>query len=197
MHWRIRLTPINEAMARDWPEATRMNLLDDSPSSDMAAGGRKLDTAMHERFQRLSQYALDCGSDAVLFTCSAFGPCIEEVARRLHRRFHVGARKQWVARCGSVCGHEGVHRRACEIGGTGTSELRRVDQRAVAGAGRHSGVSSVGKRRRVGNVRAIAGRVAAGGGSADAAAFDLGRCSDHLRQPDRTPADSPRLTPTG
>lgn len=82
MHWRIPLTPINEAMARDWPEATRMNFLDDSPSSDMAAGGRKLDTAMHERFQRLSQYALDCGSDAVLFTCTAFGPCIEEVARR-------------------------------------------------------------------------------------------------------------------
>jgi aspartate/glutamate racemase len=74
--------PINEAMARDWPEATRMNLLDDSLSSDLAAGGRGLDTAMQERFERLAQYALDCGSDAILFTCSAFGPCIEGVARR-------------------------------------------------------------------------------------------------------------------
>lgn len=62
--------PINEAMARDWPEATRMNLLDDSLSSDLAAGGRGLDTAMQERFERLAQYALDCGSDAILFTCS-------------------------------------------------------------------------------------------------------------------------------
>ena len=75
------VAPINEAMARDWPQATRMNLLDDSLSADLAAGGG-LDTFMHERFQRLAQYAVDCGSDAILFTCSAFGPCIEKVARR-------------------------------------------------------------------------------------------------------------------
>ena len=68
-------------MARDWPQATRMNLLDDSLSADLAAGNG-LDAAMHERFQRLAQYAVDCGSDAILFTCSAFGPCIEAVARR-------------------------------------------------------------------------------------------------------------------
>jgi aspartate/glutamate racemase len=73
--------PINEALVRDWPDATRMNLLDDSLSADLAASGRGLDAAMQERFQCLAQYALDCGSDAILFTCSAFGPCIEEVAR--------------------------------------------------------------------------------------------------------------------
>jgi Asp/Glu/hydantoin racemase len=76
------VAPINEAMARDWPQATRMNLLDDSLSADLAAGAG-LDAAMHERFQRLAQYAIDCGSDAILFTCSAFGPCIEQVAARL------------------------------------------------------------------------------------------------------------------
>ena len=75
------IAPINEAMARDWPQATRMNLVDDSLSADLAASG-SLDAAMHERFQRLAQYAIDCGSDAILFTCSAFGPCIEEVARK-------------------------------------------------------------------------------------------------------------------
>lgn len=75
------VAPINEAMARDWPQATRMNLLDDSLSADLAAGGG-LDARMHERFQRLAQYAVDCGSDAILFTCSAFGPCIEQVAQR-------------------------------------------------------------------------------------------------------------------
>lgn len=75
------VAPINEAMARDWPRAVRMNLLDDSLSADLAAGGG-LDAAMHDRFQRLAQYAIDCGSHAVLFTCSAFGPCIDAVARR-------------------------------------------------------------------------------------------------------------------
>lgn len=76
--------PINTALARDWPSAVRMNLLDDSLSADLAvsaAQGRGLDAAMHARFARLAQYAVDCGSQAILFTCSAFGPCIEAVAR--------------------------------------------------------------------------------------------------------------------
>ena len=74
--------PINAAFERDWPEAVRMNLLDDSLSADLARGGRGLDAAMHERFQRLAQYAVDTGAKGILFTCSAFGPCIEAVARR-------------------------------------------------------------------------------------------------------------------
>lgn len=74
--------PINTALGRDWPEAQRMNLLDDSLSADLAANGRGLDATMHERFARLAQYAVDCGSNAILFTCSAFGPCIEAVARQ-------------------------------------------------------------------------------------------------------------------
>lgn len=74
------VAPINDAMAQSWPQAVRMNLLDDSLSADLARAG-SLDGAMHDRFQRLAAYALDCGSDAILFTCSAFGPCIEAVAR--------------------------------------------------------------------------------------------------------------------
>ena len=74
--------PINAAFARDWPEAVRMNLLDDSLSADLARGGQGLDAAMHERFQRLAQYAVDTGAAGILFTCSAFGPCIDAVARR-------------------------------------------------------------------------------------------------------------------
>jgi aspartate/glutamate racemase len=76
------VAPINEAFARDWPEAVRMNLLDDSLSADLAREGKGLDAAMHERFQRLAQYAVDTGAQGILFTCSAFGPCIEAVARR-------------------------------------------------------------------------------------------------------------------
>ncbi len=75
------VAPINEALARDWPAAMRMNLLDDSLSADLVAGDKELDDAMHMRFARLAQYAIDCGSDAILFTCSAFGPCIDAVAR--------------------------------------------------------------------------------------------------------------------
>lgn len=74
------VAPVNEAMAGGWPEAVRMNLLDDSLSADLARAGA-LDAAMHDRFQRLAAYALDCGCRAILFTCSAFGPCIEGVAR--------------------------------------------------------------------------------------------------------------------
>lgn len=76
------VAPINEAFERDWPEAVRMNLLDDSLSADLARSGKGLDDVMHERFQRLAQYAVDTGARGILFTCSAFGPCIEAVARR-------------------------------------------------------------------------------------------------------------------
>jgi aspartate/glutamate racemase len=73
--------PINEALARDWPEAERMNLLDDSLSADLARRGR-LDEAMTARFISLADYAVDNGAQGILFTCSAFGPCIEAVQRR-------------------------------------------------------------------------------------------------------------------
>ena len=76
------VAPINAAFERDWPEAVRMNLLDDSLSADLARSGKGLDAAMHERFQRLAQYAVDIGAKGILFTCSAFGPCIEAVAQR-------------------------------------------------------------------------------------------------------------------
>ncbi|MDQ0569213.1 aspartate/glutamate racemase [Variovorax paradoxus] len=76
------VAPINAAFERDWPEAVRMNLLDDSLSADLERGGQGLDASMHARFQRLAQYAVDTGAQGILFTCSAFGPCIEAVARR-------------------------------------------------------------------------------------------------------------------
>lgn len=74
------VAPINAAFAQDWPEATRMNLLDDSLSADLARSGQGLDAAMHARFEALAAYAVDTGAHGILFTCSAFGPCIEQVA---------------------------------------------------------------------------------------------------------------------
>jgi hypothetical protein len=73
------LLPIEASFARLWPEASLMNLLDDSLSSDVARDG--LTVAMTERFLSLGNYAASTGADAILFTCSAFGPCIEAVAR--------------------------------------------------------------------------------------------------------------------
>ena len=75
--------PINDEMARAWPEATVMNLLDDSLSADLARQGRGLDADMHQRFESLAAYAESTGAQALLFTCSAFGPAIEAVAAEL------------------------------------------------------------------------------------------------------------------
>lgn len=76
------IAPINEALARDWPDCERMNILDDSLSADLARAG-SLDDAMTARFIALGDYAAATGVDAILFTCSAFGPCIDAVKRRL------------------------------------------------------------------------------------------------------------------
>jgi hypothetical protein len=74
------LQPIESSFARLWPDVRLMNLLDDSLSADLARDGRLTD-AMTERFLALGRYVVSTGADAILFTCSAFGPCIEAVAR--------------------------------------------------------------------------------------------------------------------
>jgi hypothetical protein len=71
--------PIEAAFARLWPGNTLMNLMDDSLSADLARQG-KLTPEMTQRFRTLGDYATGTGADAILFTCSAFGPCIEPVA---------------------------------------------------------------------------------------------------------------------
>ncbi|NDP39724.1 MAG: arylsulfatase [Rhodoferax sp.] len=76
------VAPINEEMLRAWPDCERMNLLDDSLSADLARSGRGLDAAIHQRIEALAAYAEGTGAQAILFTCSAFGPCIEAVAAR-------------------------------------------------------------------------------------------------------------------
>ena len=76
----LAVSPINQAFDRLWPEATRMNVLDDSLSVDRARDGRLTD-AMVRRFETLALYARDCGCHGILFTCSAFGPAIEAAGR--------------------------------------------------------------------------------------------------------------------
>jgi hypothetical protein len=68
--------PIEAAFARLWPEARLMTLMDDSLSADLAAAGT-MPPDMTDRFLTLARYAAGTGADGILFTCSAFGPCIE------------------------------------------------------------------------------------------------------------------------
>jgi hypothetical protein len=78
------IAPIEASFARLWPDAQLMNLLDDSLSVDVARDGR-LTEAMTGRFLSLGRYAASTGADAILFTCSAFGRCIDAVAREQAR----------------------------------------------------------------------------------------------------------------
>lgn len=73
--------PVAEAFRKLWPEAEIQNLLDDSLSVDRERAG-SLTPAMSRRIQALADYALDCGAQGILYTCSAFGPAIEAVARK-------------------------------------------------------------------------------------------------------------------
>ena len=79
---RHSVAPVAAAFARLWPQARLANLLDDSLSADLAAAGA-LTSAMTGRFLTLARYARDCGADGILFTCSAFGPCIAACAETL------------------------------------------------------------------------------------------------------------------
>jgi len=76
------IAPIEQAFARLWPDAVLANLLDDSLSTDLAREGA-LSPAMTERFLTLARYTASCGADGILFTCSAFGPCIDACASEL------------------------------------------------------------------------------------------------------------------
>jgi hypothetical protein len=76
------VAPIEDAFARQWPAARPANLLDDSLSADLARDG-VLTPEMADRFLTLARYAKVSGADGILFTCSAFGPCIEACAREL------------------------------------------------------------------------------------------------------------------
>lgn len=76
------IVPIEDAFARIWPDARLANLLDDSLSADLARDGT-LNDAMTGRFLTLARYAANAGADGILFTCSAFGPCIDACADML------------------------------------------------------------------------------------------------------------------
>lgn len=84
---RDSMVPIWDAFSTGWPEAQTFNVLDDSLSADLAAEGELTD-AIVNRFITLGRYARDTSAngkttDAILFTCSAFGPAINAVKNDL------------------------------------------------------------------------------------------------------------------
>src|ERR1700759_3855080 len=77
------LVPIEAPFAKLWPEATLMNLLDDSLSADLARDGR-LTPEMTDRFLAVGRSAVSTDANAILFTCSGVAPRIEAVAVELY-----------------------------------------------------------------------------------------------------------------
>ncbi|MEZ5908632.1 MAG: aspartate/glutamate racemase family protein [Hyphomicrobiaceae bacterium] len=78
----LAIAPVVAAFGSHWPQARPVSLLDESlqPDRDAASYGGP---SFHERLGRLADYALDIGSEGILFTCSAFADEIEAVKARL------------------------------------------------------------------------------------------------------------------
>jgi len=77
------IAPLDAELDRTWPGCTRMHLLDASLSADLARSPHGLDASFDRRFLQLGTYARDTGVDGILFSSSAFGRCIDGVARAL------------------------------------------------------------------------------------------------------------------
>lgn len=77
---RVAMQPVEDAFAEHWPEAERINLLDDALSPDRERDGVLTDE-MAARIASLAEYAARCGAAGILYTCSAFGDAIERVQR--------------------------------------------------------------------------------------------------------------------
>lgn len=75
----VATAPIEAAFQELWPDTTRLNLFDDALSPDLEREGSLTDH-LNIRIRMLTEYCITSRADAVLFTCSAFGPAIEKVA---------------------------------------------------------------------------------------------------------------------
>ncbi|MBN6038251.1 hypothetical protein [Amycolatopsis sp. 195334CR] len=99
------MAPATAAFADEFPEARVRHLLDDTLITDAERAGG-LTPPLRARMRSLIGYALDSGADAVLLSCSMYGPVAEEfeaarpvlssdaalfdeVVRRAPKRVHV------------------------------------------------------------------------------------------------------------
>ncbi|MBA8845814.1 MULTISPECIES: aspartate/glutamate racemase family protein [Brucella/Ochrobactrum group] len=79
----VAMEPIAAAMARHWPEAEAVNLLDDGLTIDRAKEGAEISEELIDRFVDFGRYAQRIGADGILITCSAFGPAIDRMVKEL------------------------------------------------------------------------------------------------------------------
>lgn len=75
----LAVAPINDTFARQWPDASISNLLDDALSQDRGKV-TSLTPSLFQRIDALVDYAVSIEAAAVLFTCSAFGEAIDASA---------------------------------------------------------------------------------------------------------------------
>ena len=73
------MAPVEAAFAESFPQDRRWNLLDDRLMTDATAQGG-LTPALHQRMERLIAHAVQEGADAILLTCSLYGPVAHDVA---------------------------------------------------------------------------------------------------------------------
>jgi len=78
---RAAMAPVEAAFQQLWPEARRVNLLDDALPDDLQQANDP--TTIARRISDLANYAVNARADAILYTCSAFGSAIAAVAARL------------------------------------------------------------------------------------------------------------------
>src|SRR5919109_3616647 len=76
----VAMQPVVEAFRHGCSDADTFSVLDDALSTDLARAGT-LNTALKRLIAALAEYVIGIGIDAILYTCSAFGGAIDEVAR--------------------------------------------------------------------------------------------------------------------
>jgi Asp/Glu/hydantoin racemase len=64
------------AFAEDWPEAQISNILEDGLFQWVRSTGGVV-PEMYDAFQTLTRYAVARGAEGILYSCSAFGECID------------------------------------------------------------------------------------------------------------------------
>ena len=79
---RVAVSPIEAAFESHWPEAEVVQLIDESLMRDLDRVGH-LTPAITGRVEHLAAFAHRGGAQAILFSCSAFGPAIEAVQEKL------------------------------------------------------------------------------------------------------------------
>ena len=79
---RVAVSPIEAAFDSHWPEAEVVQSMDESLMCDLDEIGH-LTAEINERVESLAAVAHRGGAQAILYSCSAFGPAIEAVQARL------------------------------------------------------------------------------------------------------------------